>query len=959
MEFVRTHFALSRLGLCVIFFICLLLILGNSGCLTKTEGNPLVSSVDERIFYQTLNQFDEARPGYGFDASFTKEPFDQPKAYALYASAEARRFQGTGNKTALKNAIHAANWLVLNSDLDGDGDIGWGLPFPWDAGGDGTINPENTEYAIQTAVGVQALLDVYDAAEKAGSDEDVSGFLTTATDAMETFLNGKFDEDSTGVIFWYSTRPEDSYHVINSGSMLAGQLQRLSRYPVANQSRFSELADRCVLYILSRQQQDSDGNPYWMYYDGMCPRSLTQNRPKDLLHEVYTLQGLFDYRIYGGRYNSSIDPKAMLSTLNRFFNGSKLYDLSVGYPYTSNWQTEATRWARVWSAGYALNFAVRLESYLNEPPVMSTMLATALVQNYRKDGQWLLRPDDNKTRLYPRQMAFVLNGLAFYEFAGQGENPLINNPYERAIRNETSFPERTLFPFTLRVSGANYVKSSLLLSLDENGNPVTDYGDAYDGAGRRYNPYFIANYALALYRDYRSTGNDTFKEQFDRQVKWFLDHKITQKYRGSEFWTWKYDFDNLVFGAHAPWISSLAQGNALCVFLAAYDLTNDSMYLDAAECTFRSFLVPTWAGGVTSFENNVTWFEEVAGVDAPSSKILNGHIIAVQSLWTFWKWTGREDAKRYLDLGISAVRRDLALYDAGYLSYYSQYPDAPRRYADAGSYNWLHVRQLVWLYEVTDETKFLEYALRFAGYDSPCWNITAAGSNDPDLHGTDGLSFHKGKYWSHSQIPTWIQIDLGTPQVIDGLAFHGPIIDDVPRDFQFFVSADGENWKLILERSGNNNQYYVERFEPMTVRFAKLVISSVNNGSKATLSGFAVLRPETAPSAVSDWESIKFGQMPGRAFNVGWKIPRNGWFIADLGHSPCDLAVEVIKAKGQCSFSLLQSNDLKTFNSINLAALVQTKDGKKIALSGMSSRYLKIELHEDSKGGTLYIRRIS
>lgn len=935
MESICTSSVLSRLGLGVIFFICLLLILGNSGCLTKTEGNPLASSVDERIYYQTLDQFNETNPGYGYDASFTKESFDLPKAFALYASAEARRFQGTGNKTALKNAINAANWLVLNSDLDGDGDVGWGLPFPWDAGGDGTVNPANTEYAIQTAIGVQALLDVYDVAKRAGSDEGVSELLTTATDAMETFLNGKFDEDGTGVIFWYSTRPEDSYHVINSGAMLAGQLQRLSRYPVANQSRFSEWADRCVLYILARQ------------------------RPNDLLNEVYTLQGLFDYRIYGGRYGNSIDPRAMLSTLNRFVNGSKLYDLSVGYPYSPNCQPEATRWARFWSAGYAMNFAVRLESYLNETPVMSTMLATVLVQNYRKDGQWLLRPDDNKTRFYPRQMAFVLNGLAFYEFAGQGESPLTSKTVEHAIGNQTAFDERPLFPFTHYLSGARYLNSSRLLRLDENGNPVADYGNSYNKAGRRYNPYFIANYALALYRDYRSTGNDTFKEQFDRQVKWFLDHKTMQKYRGLEFWTWKYDFDNLVFGAHAPWISSLAQGNALCVFLAAYDLTNDSMYLDAAECTFRSFLVPTWAGGVTTFENNVTWFEEVAGVDAPSSKILNGHIIAVQSLWTFWKWTGREDAKRYLDLGISAVRKDLALYDAGYLSYYSQYPDAPRRYADAGSYNWLHVRQLVWLYEVTGETEFLEYALRFSGYDSPGWNITTAGSNDPVLHGTDGLSFHKGKYWSHSQIPTWIQIDLGTPQVIDGIAFHGPIIEDLPRDFQFFVSDDGENWKLIFERSRNSNQYYVERFEPMTARFAKLVISSVNNGSKATLSGFAVLRPETTPSAVSDWESIKFGQMPGRAFNVGWKIPRNGWLIADLGHSPCDLAVEVLKAKGQCSFSLLQSNDLKTFSAINLTALVQTDGGKKMALSGMNSRYLKIELHEDSKGGTLYIRRLS
>lgn len=367
-------------------------------------------------YMKLLVLFNETNPGYGLDVLYTNRSLHHPKAYALYASAEAHRFQETRNKSAIENAIRAARWLVENSDLDKDGEIGWGLPFPWDAGGDGTINPENTEYAIETAMGVQALLDVYDAAVLTEYKSEVSEFPVIAAKAMETFLRGRFDEVDTGAIFWYSTAPEDSYHVINTCSMLTGQLQRLSCYPVANRSLFAEWADRSVLYILAHKQEDSNGNPYWMYYGDEIPGPPTLNRPNDIQHEVYTLQGLFYYKVYGGRYGYLIDARSLLATIDRFVRKTKVYELPLGYVYTSNWQSYANSWARVWGLGYALHFAVQLESYLNETPSLSTKLYTILCKKYQKDGQLLLRPDDKKLPFYSRQIAFVLKGLSFYEY---------------------------------------------------------------------------------------------------------------------------------------------------------------------------------------------------------------------------------------------------------------------------------------------------------------------------------------------------------------------------------------------------------------------------------------------------------------------------------------------------------------------------------------------------------------
>lgn len=46
--------------------------------------------------------------------------------------------------------------------------------------------------------------------------------------------------------------------------------------------------------------------------------------------------------------------------------------------------------------------------------------------------------------------------------------------------------EKPLYPFTLCSSAEEYVKRSRLVSLDERGIPVTDYGTLHGGAGKRY-----------------------------------------------------------------------------------------------------------------------------------------------------------------------------------------------------------------------------------------------------------------------------------------------------------------------------------------------------------------------------------------------------------------------------------------------------------------------------------------
>src|SRR5690349_4558433 len=111
---------------------------------------------------------DPAAPGFGPTDYPGESPSDIPKAYAMVIKAAALDNGRTAGLEAL--AATSLDWLLAHADEDGDAVKGWGLPFAWDAFGDGTPNPPNTEYAITSAIVIDALLDranVLDGAQRA------------------------------------------------------------------------------------------------------------------------------------------------------------------------------------------------------------------------------------------------------------------------------------------------------------------------------------------------------------------------------------------------------------------------------------------------------------------------------------------------------------------------------------------------------------------------------------------------------------------------------------------------------------------------------------------------------------------------------------------------------------------------------------------------------------------------
>lgn len=514
-----------------------------------------------------------------------------------------------------------------------------------------------------------------------------------------------------------------------------------------------------------------------------------------------------------------------------------------------------------------------------------------------------------------------------------------------------SFP---LFPFTLRVKAEDYIKSSPMLTLDKNGILMVDYKKVYAGYGPVifHNPLFISHYALALYQDFMESKNEVFKEKFFKQLDFLFKNKKIRRYKARDFWVWEYPFENKKFGAKAPWVSALANGTVLTAFLMGYNLTREPKYLSAAEMAFRAFLVSTQFGGVSTFENGVAWYEEVAHESAPSSKILNGHISALQGLWVLGQGRGRKDVENHLKLGIKAVKRDLKFYDAGFISYYSPYPTDC--FAPAHSYNTFHVHQLLWLYDISSEPDFLYYALRFARYDDPGWLITTAGSTDPKGHGPKNLALEWGnKYWSHNQFPTWVQIDLGTINKIGAITIIGYIPKSTPKDYDILSSLDGKEWNLLIQRRGNTDQYPKEDFGFLKTRYIRLVILNDNGNNNVALAGLGIHCIPGNPTAVSDWQSYDLGNRPAWIFTSGWKVPAQGWLVADLARPKSKIVMEFKGAKSP-NLSFLGSNYLKTFRT-----LVFTKSkviGRVLyTINTDNYRYLKIDLSKATKGAILKV----
>lgn len=217
-----------------------------------------------------------------------------------------------------------------------------------------------------------------------------------------------------------------------------------------------------------------------------------------------------------------------------------------------------------------------------------------------------------------------------------------------------------------------------------------------------YIPVTIAQYALGNYDQYIMTGQSEFREVLIRCADWFVANLVQLT---SLVWGWQHAYDNHVYGLKKPWLSALAQGQALSVLARAYQETHQRDYLEIGNKALRAFFVPVADGGLVAKLAGEDFYEEY-----PSpipSYVLNGFIFALWGLRDFQLVSASSEAFERYQTGLETLRRHLPEYNMGLLAW-SCYDLYPFQVANITSifYHKLHIQQLLALGLLTNDPSF-------------------------------------------------------------------------------------------------------------------------------------------------------------------------------------------------------------------------------------------------------------
>lgn len=333
------------------FFLLSFLLLALTACDSeeKVELTAKLVKGDE-ILENLLSSIDHDHPGRGLADYPSDMPADVPKSYAMIllgAEAEAKwKKLNSINDLGTK----AGDWLIENSDANNDGIIGWGVPIAWDAYGDGSVNPENTEYSVSTAIVVDALigwLDYVDGEKKAK-------IIDLIDKSLEPYLSDSM-RTPAGLLPYSLLVHDRKYDTFNSAVYLAGQMQRYSEIVKRPEQQVAlrSAADATMAALIQNKKISPEtGSWYWNY-------SIQENSPNDLPHAGYVVEGVITYIENNGRLSSQFDKDKVFKHLMDFFErdgtvrgwpafrpeiktSPRLYDLSIATQLMCRFKDQAS-----------------------------------------------------------------------------------------------------------------------------------------------------------------------------------------------------------------------------------------------------------------------------------------------------------------------------------------------------------------------------------------------------------------------------------------------------------------------------------------------------------------------------------------------------------------------------------------------------------------------------------------
>lgn len=249
-------------------------------------------------------------------------------------------------------------------------------------------------------------------------------------------------------------------------------------------------------------------------------------------------------------------------------------------------------------------------------------------------------------------------------------------------------------------------------SIYRDGIPIFTY---YWMDGKQYlHPTLMTQKALDMLSNFRVTNDTTYLHHAELIADKLIKMSITTEEDSS--WLFMYPF---TFYLHdlkdqaltPPWVSGMAQGQALSLFTRLFKFTGKNKYGIGADRIFRTFyrlkgMSQKWVTMVDCDSN--LWIEEYP-MDIPCHA-LNGYIFAVYGLYDYYRMSGSVKCKKLLLGCLTTIyKKALAFRVPKEVSYYC----LKHRHQDI-SYHNIHVHQFRKLYEITGNGRFLYMSVLFA-----------------------------------------------------------------------------------------------------------------------------------------------------------------------------------------------------------------------------------------------------
>jgi heparosan-N-sulfate-glucuronate 5-epimerase len=261
------------------------------------------------------------------------------------------------------------------------------------------------------------------------------------------------------------------------------------------------------------------------------------------------------------------------------------------------------------------------------------------------------------------------------------------------------------------------IASHSWVRFDADGIPTVREGTRY-----YYNPVTIAEYGLQEWTFHEADGDPQHLANALKAADWLVAHQ--QAGTG----TWRYEFDFPVSGMgdvtmRAPWISAMAQGQAMSLLARAWDATARRADLDAAIAALAPFRRSVARGGVTAdftlTGGHAPYYEEYP--TTPASFTLNGFMFSLIGLHDLADAAPATDAGVLYAAGMSTLDQALPLYDtpSGLSIYHLGYLTAAQPLHTSLTYHWIHVVELRYLDSLGPDPRLEHYRDRWAAYTPP------------------------------------------------------------------------------------------------------------------------------------------------------------------------------------------------------------------------------------------------